>query len=318
MTIIRGKALLLAALIPVVITSAACAEPANFIYASAFEFDLARPLLERPDIEGVQLIYNWRMLESAEGVYDFSRIEADLAAVEALGKKLVIQLQDRFFSIGARNVPEYLLTEPKYAGGLAPQVDDTDPDLEQFGWVAVHWNPFVRERFQALLEALAGDFDGRIYAITLPETSMAIDQARDETGFNCDAYFAAELENLGAARAAFERSHVIQYANFWPCEWENDQGYMGRTFDFAVENGIGLGGPDIVPYRPGQMANSYPFFNRYKDQLSFVGMAVQEPTLQYTNPQTGRPFTREEFVEFATDYLGVDAIFWAVSTPWLQ
>ena len=42
-----------------------------------------------------------------------------------------------------------------------------------------------------------------------------------------------------------------------------------------------------------QMKNSYPFFHQYKGRLSLVAMAVQAPTLTYTNPETGKPFTRE-------------------------
>ena len=61
-----------------------------------------------------------------------------------------------------------------------------------------------------------------------------------------------------------------------------------------------------------------PFFNQYKGKLEFVGMAVQEPTLTYKNDKTGKPFTKDEFTAFATDYLGVDAIFWSVETPWLK
>jgi hypothetical protein len=47
-------------------------------------------------------------------------------------------------------------------------------------------------------------------------------------------------------------------------------------------------------------------------------MAIQEPTLEYLNPQTGKPFTREEFERFATGYLGADIIFWSKDTPWLR
>ena len=79
-----------------------------------------------------------------------------------------------------------------------------------------------------------------------------------------------------------------------------------------------MGGPDIVPWRKAQMNNSYPFFNRYSGKLDLVAMAVQEPTLTYTNPKTEKKFTREEFVAFARDYLGVDIIFWSVSAPWLS
>ena len=65
------------------------------------------------------------------------------------------------------------------------------------------------------------------------------------------------------------------------------------------------------------MKNSYPFFNHHKDDLPLIAMAIQEPTLTYTNPETGEKFTRAEFVAFARDYLGVDVIFWSVEAPWL-
>jgi hypothetical protein len=295
----------------------ASAGPANFIYTGNGDLAAAQPVLERPDIEGAQIVYNWRALEPSEGQYDFSPIERDLALTGKLGKKLFIQIQDRFFSPKARNVPDYILTEAKYGGGLVPQVEEGKS--EGYGWTTMQWNEAVRGRYQALLKALAERFDGRVFGVNLPETAIdVVEKDGDQTGFSCDAYFAAELENLGFARQAFAKSQVVQYVNFWPCEWENDHDYMGRLFAYAAEHDIGLGGPDIVPWRKGQMKNSYPFFNQYKGKLSFVGMAVQEPTLAYVNEETGKPFTKDEFVGFATDYLGVDAVFWSLETPWLN
>lgn len=294
------------------------ARPANFLYTSSGELAASEAILKRDDIGGVQIVYNWKALEKAKGEYDFSAIERDLKTTDALGKKLFIQIQDRFFSPEARNIPAYLTTDPQYGGGLVPQFDNPGEDKPVgAGWVTMQWNPAVRERFQALLTALAERFDGKVYGINLPETAIDIDIKGDKTGFTCDAYFDAELENLGFARKAFKQSHVIQYVNFWPCEWENDHKYMSRLFEYASANGVGLGGPDIVPYRKGQMKNSYPFFNKHKGELSFVAMAVQEPTLTYKNPKSGKPFTREEFEGFATDYLGANVIFWSASTPWL-
>jgi hypothetical protein len=51
----------------------------------------------------------------------------------------------------------------------------------------MQWNPAVRERYQALISALAARFDGRVYGINLPETSVDIDPKKDQTGFDCDA-----------------------------------------------------------------------------------------------------------------------------------
>ena len=293
--------------------------PKNFIYTGAGELEGFRHLLYRSDIGGAQVVYNWKMLEKGKGDYDFSAIEQDLAIAESLHKALFIQVQDRFFSPEARNIPDYILEGAEYGGGLAPQFDN--PGENQgigSGWVAQQWNPAVRARYQALLSALAARFDGRVYGVNLPETAIDLDPKNEPKGYSCDAYFAAEMENIGFARKAFSRSMVVQYVNFWPCEWENDHEYMSRIFDFAAKNRIGLGGPDIVPYRKGQMKNSYPFFHQYKGKLAYVGMAVQEPTLTYKNPKTGKRFTKAEFTAFAKDYLGAHVIFWSTSSPWLK
>lgn len=294
------------------------ASPVNFLYTGSDDLRGIQKLIERADIAGVQIVYNWKDLEAVKDKYDFSQVEKDLLFLTRLNKKLFIQVQDRFFLPGARNVPRYLLEEPQYGGGLAAQVDNPGEGLPAgSGWVAQQWNPEVRLRFQKLLGALGKKFDGRVYGVNLPETSADVDVKNDKTGFTCDKYFNAELENLKAAKRAFKKSHVVQYVNFWPCEWENDHNYMGRLFEFASKNGIGLGGPDIVPGKKAQMKNSYPFFNRYRGKLSMVAMAVQEPTLTYTNPKTKKPFTKEEFMDFARNYLGADLIFWSVTAPWL-
>lgn len=297
----------------------ACTAQRNFLYLCDEDFPKAIPILKRPDIKGVQILYNWKTLEPSKGQYDFAAITKTLAFLTPLHKKLFIQVQDRFFSPEARNIPDYLLNDPAYNGGLVPQHDNDEVNKTPTrGWVTEQWNPAVRQRFQLLIEALAKAFDGKIYGINLPETSADIDTSEDSKGFTSDWYFEAETANILFARKVFIRSFVVQYANFFPGEWNNDHHYMSRMFALAEKNKIGLGGPDIVPYKAAQMNNSYRFFHLYKGRLALVAMAVQEPTLEYINPKTGKPFTREEFVSFAGGYLGVNIIFWSLSAPWLR
>jgi hypothetical protein len=312
----RLMMLLLAFALPV---AAAASQARNFLYLGQGELDSHTSVLQRPDIAGVQIVYTWRQLEPQKGRYDFSLIEHDLARVTALHKALFIQIQDRFFSKEARRVPDYLLNDPEYGGGLTAQIDNPGEGVPQAqGWVAQQWNPHVRQRYQLLLQALAKAFDGRVEGINLPETAIDVDPKHDRSGFTCDGYFAAELENMLVARKAFRRSAVVQYVNFWPCEWDNDHRYMERLFDAALAHGVGLGGPDIVPYRKGQMHNSYPFFHRYRGRLALVAMAVQEPTLTYREPHTGKRFTRAQFEDFGRNYLGAQIIFWSAASPWLR
>lgn len=79
----------------------------------------ALQFLDRPDVVGVQGLYSWKSLESAEGVYNFSAIESDIETVTAKGKKLWVQLQDRTFNPANDPVPSYMKT-PGYNNGSAP------------------------------------------------------------------------------------------------------------------------------------------------------------------------------------------------------
>ncbi|BEO88497.1 hypothetical protein [Serratia ureilytica] len=291
----------------------------NFIYTSSGELEAASVMMSRSDIGGAQIVYNWRSLEPKKDKYDFSQIEKDLARLKIANKKLFIQIQDRFFEHDARHVPDYLMNDTRYGGGISQQFDNPGEGKPiGAGWVARQWDPAVRQRYQALLAAIAKRFDGQVYGVNLPETAIDLDKKKLPKGFSCDNYFAGEMENLAFARKVFSKTIVVQYVNFWPCEWNNDHNYMGRIFEFASANNIGLGGPDIIPNRKAQMKNSYPFFNKYKSKLKLISMAVQEPTLTYTNPNTGKPFSKDEFVKFAEDYLGADIIFWSTTSPWLN
>lgn len=266
-------------------------------------------------IDGVQIVYSWKSLEEKKDSYNFEKIERDLTYLSGKNKKLWVQLQDRFFDAKDRSIPTYLQNEEIYQGGLARQRDNPGEGAGVgHGWVTKQWNPNVRSRYQKLINAIAVKFDGKIYGINLPETAADIDIKREsKNGFSCDNYFQASLENINFARRAFAKSYVVQYINFWPCEWDNDHNYMGRFFQNALDKNIGLGGPDIIPYRKGQMKNAYPFFNKFKDRLSIVAFAVQEPTRTYTNPRTNKKYTDEEFLDFGKNFLGTSIIFWSLN-----
>jgi len=122
---------------------------------------------------------------------------------------------------------------------------------------------------------------------------------------------------MNSLRKAFHKSIVMQYVNFFPGEWDNNHRYMSRFFSYAMNHHIGLGGPDIVPYREAHMKNSYPFFHKFKGTLS-AGIAIQEPDYTYKNPNTGEPYTFYDFYSFTKDYLGTNIIFWNVQEPFFS
>lgn len=272
-----------------------------------------RSAIDTPGIIGIQKLYFWKQLEKGEGEYDFSPIHRDLKLTNDAGKILLIQLQDRSFSKDNPVVPAYL-RDPKnkelYSLGVAQQLDrDSDG-----GWIAKQWIPGVRSKFVALINALGKEFNGKIAGINLPETATHFDDEHVPEDFTEDSYFAAELQNIKALKKSFPDSLAIQYVNFFPGEWNNDKGYMQRTFEEAEQFDFALGGPDTIPCRNGQMKNSYPFFRSFNDRITSV-MAVQSPDYKAINTRTGKPFTIAEFYSFSQHYLGSDIIIWDSKEP---
>lgn len=278
--------------------------------------------LKSNTLEGAQIIYPWRRLEPRKDEYDFSPIREDLAFLTSKGKKLWIQLQDVTFDESHIHVPRYLLDDPIYHGGAAKQYSIRGGDEANAvvaGWVARRWDPAVQERFEKLLSALGKEFDGKIAGINLPETSIEFGESGRlfPDGFSFEAYRQAVPINFKAMKLAFPKSVVMQYANFMPGEWRpvDDKGYLRDIYLAATAAHVGLGGPDLMPHREGQLKGSYPLI-RQAAGLVPTGIAVQDGNLEQINPKTGRRVTTAELLEFAMQCLRVDYIFWGTQEPY--
>ncbi|HAT8169727.1 TPA: hypothetical protein GDG46_06955 [Legionella pneumophila] len=292
--------------------------PQLFLFLGGDRASTFQETLQNPCIRGVQIIYSWRQLEPQKGVYDFSKIEEDLNDLSRIDKKLFIQIQDRSFSPDVFPVPDYIRMEKAYHGGVVQQYDFPGEGKPiTAGWVARTWDPAVRKRFQLLLKKLASKFDGKIYGINLPETAIDLDPNHLPEDFTSDNYFYSVLDNMGYLKKVFQKTKVIQYVNFFPDEWNNDHHYMSRLFSFARSHHIGLGGPDVVPYKESQMKNSYPFFHKFKGEIE-AAIAIQEPDYTYTNPKTGDFYRFDDFYSFSKEYLGAFILFWNTEEPFFS
>lgn len=272
--------------------------------------------------EGAQVAYSWRQLEPQKDQYDFTPIREDLAFLTSKGKKLFIQLQDTTFSESRIPVPRYLLNEPQYNGGADKQYRVKDNDEEHAvidGWMVRRWDPAVQERLHKLLFALGKEFDGRIEGINFAETSAGFGTSGRlfPKGFSFESYPNAIITNMRALRQAFPKSVVIQYANFMPGEWRptEDKGYLRAVYKAAQELKVGVGGPDLLPYRPGQLKSSYPLIKEAANAVP-VGIAVQDGNYEDRDPRTGKLITVSHLLKFATEYLQVNYIFWCTQEPY--
>ena len=279
-----------------------------------------KSFLENPGIAGAQLKYRWFELEKNRNEYDFSEIEKDLKFLTKNNKRLFIQIQDVSFGKYCSNVPNYLTTDPVYSGGVDQQYLLTNKDkiIEKDGCVARRWDSRVAERFSRLLLELGKKFDGRIEGINLPETAVGFGETGKHypKGFNPMIYRQAILKQMKTLKTAFPKSTALQYANFMPGEWLpwDDKGHLKSLFEYAVKEGIAMGGPDIKIYKRAQMNHSYKFLKKHSKELK-TGMAVQWGNLEEVNPKTGKRVTVRELIDFAKKETEVDYVFWGTQEP---
>jgi hypothetical protein len=297
-------------------TRPATAPPSNYVFFGRDHERVSDPIfLTHPSIVGAQLTYTWRELEPERDRYNFAAIREQLTLLPRYGKRLFLQIQDVSFSERVL-VPEYLLSDSAFHGGAARKYEGESGDFD--GWVARRWDPAVRTRFARLLEALAREFDGLIEGVNLPETAIGFENPRfHPTGFTFDAYAEGVLATMRDARRAFTQSCVIVYANFMPGEAlpAVDHGYLRAIYALAERIGVGVGGPDLLPYRKGQQANSLPLIAARSAGV-VAGMAVQDGNLRDLDPATGRPVTVDALYRYAADRLRLDYIFWGTEEPY--
>src|SRR4051794_11704721 len=281
-----------------------------------------RSFLDNPAFEGAQLKYTWRELEPQKDRYDFAPLRHDLEVLAANHKKLFVQLQDVSFDVKIVNVPEYLTRDAEYHGGAEKQYaieNDDEAKAVPEGWVARRWDPAVRTRFHKLLAALGAEFDGKIEGINLPETAVTFGESGRlfPAGFSPTTYRDGVIANMEALRRAFPHSVAMQYANFMPGEWlpTDDKSYLRSVYRRAAELKLAVGGPDLLPGRPGQMNHAYRMIAEFRGAAP-TGIAVQWGNYEHRDPRSGRMVTIPDLVRFAADDLRIDYLFWCTQEPY--
>lgn len=307
-------ALLFVGAMPALAQERAPSKPQHFIYFGRDRDRITEPaFLASPSIVGAQLRYSWRELEPARDRYAFQPVLDDIAILAAHDKRLFIQLQDVTFS-DILPVPDYLRSD-EFNGGAERKWEAGASGVRFDGWVARRWDARVRQRFVQLLDALGRAVDGRIAGINLPETAIGFENGgTPPSGYSPSEYVASIKAVMSAARRAFPHSVVIQYANFMPGDDAPSTPFLHDVYAHAAAIGIGVGGPDILPFRKFQRMNSLPLIAARSANVP-AGMAVQDGNLRDLNPATNRRVTVPELHRYATEELHLDYIFWGTEEP---
>lgn len=275
------------------------------------------PFLSHFIFKGAQIMYAWRQLEPEEGNYDFSILQQDYKYLEQFKKKLFITLQDVTFSAKRKAVPDYILST-EYDGGAVEQYNN---DGSKGGWVAKRWNKKVRQRFALLIQAMGKALDGKIEGINLQETAIEV----KDSSFSELDYVTGLKENMLALKQAFPKSITMIYANFIPGEWlpGSDKGYLRSIYQYGEQIGVGLGGPDLMVKRKGQLNHTIAMMHESRYSVP-LGIAIEDGNyIGETGDATeDKTKTHESIVPllhaFAKDFLKINYMFWANQEPYFK
>lgn len=299
----------------------------HFVYfARDRELIINHSFLSLSRFKGAQIMYSWNQLEPQKDQYDFSIIKEDIAYLKTYGKRLFIQLQDATFNPKYNAVPDYLLTDEYNVGATLQYNDDGVPE----GWTAKRWNKKVQERFALLFMALGNEFDKEIEGINLQETAIGVSDKTDAS-FTDEGYVQGIKNNMLALKKAFPSATTMIYANFMPGEWLpfDDKGYLKSIYKYGEEIGVGLGGPDLMVTRKGQL--NHALAQMHEGQFTApLGIAVQDGNYigktgadkDYEEDGDKGNENRKNIVPmlcaFAKDFLRVRYMFWVNQKPYFE
>lgn len=260
-----------------------------------------------PELRGIQLRVYWYEIETGDGVYDASAIDAALALAKQYDKYLVFQITERCWNcVGGPLTPSYITTDPVYNGGVYIQ-----NGVDQFSQI---FDPLVMAQFNKMIRWLGENYDNHPYleAINFQESAYPCKSIPECLEVDYTGQLIGRIAN---AKQYFKHTNVIQYAN-----WINNIDYAsGRTVDDALteimdevrRSGAGWGGPDTLPYLAvGKTTynSTIPAYSYYATNAADIplGGAIQAAEM---NGAQGI-FTAQELFYTAVDELKLNYVFW--------
>ena len=250
----------------------------------------------RQGVAGVQVRYLWRDLENEPGVYDFSKLEAQLELVAKQQKQLILVVADKTFFKKKQPVPVYLEghTSPNRKGGYSLH----------------RWNPYVVERWVKLMQALGERFDSHPHfeGVATEESAPGMDDKYlKKSEYTPDKYRDALIEMLKRTAEAMPSSRVFWYMNFLP----GQQKYIGEIAEAVAPYGVAMGGPDILPDNSSIKRLTYPFYTQFQGKMPlFCVVMPNSYRHKHAGPSSTKYWTMEELFEFARDELHLNYMLW--------
>jgi len=107
-----------------------------------------QPVLDNPDVDGISIRAGWATLEPAEGVFDWTFVDSEVARAAAAGKKVLLRIGTQ------AGKPDWVTQAVTDAGGVFFTFDDDGVTTS----IPVFWDPTYLAKKKAMIAALGVHF----------------------------------------------------------------------------------------------------------------------------------------------------------------
>ncbi|MCC7126457.1 MAG: hypothetical protein IT178_16525 [Acidobacteria bacterium] len=187
------------------------------------------------EIVGIAFAVPWGTVETSEGVYDWTYVDAEIDYIDSLGKKAFVQIRTEGYGGSVPSAPYSGLDKwvPNYGLTAGYAGNRTDG-----GWGADYADADCVTRIIAFIEALADryDSDPRVAAFGTTETSTIVTVAESTA-------LAQWKRIVDALEAYWVQTPTFLYNNYL-----YSIASTKSLSDYAAAALVGLGGPDIYTY----------------------------------------------------------------------
>lgn len=273
--------------------------PGHYMLVGPYDSDSAfNEIRDNNDFLGVKKVYTWKGLEPAENDYNFDEIAKDLQYLQAMGKRLWLEVTITRWSPTSPNTPRYMWNDPKYGGVDPNYYGSFQYTPGSSAWRAIIWNNNVSDRLVALYAALGERFNNEPYfeGINVGETSMEAGPKWTSAGVEA----AFKKMALGAKRA-FPNKVVFLQPNWGP----PDPVKLG---EWLSNVGVAIGAPDTVIN--GKNPWVLDMQKQYHDNIP------TGPDVQWDNYERGA--TSAEILDYAVEKANPWYMFWEKRDPYFN
>jgi hypothetical protein len=253
------------------------------------------------NLKGVAYVVPWGLIETSQGVYDFSRLDQALAITKAKGKYLVLKWLDRTFwtTCNSNFVPSYVKrTATTYTG----------TGFNTTKWCSANiWETETMNHEIRVLKAIANRYKNDPYFLginAMEEPNIDVPQLKT-TSAVLQLYKQARRRNA-EVHAVAPNLMTIQGFN-WPANRDV------RNFDGLVQGLHDLKGGGVVSWpdtRP-EKATSWSWYQIARDNKDKLFIFPEFQVTYFYD--VGDIATWEKVYNFATQDIGAHAVLWGAT-----